>query len=405
MHDLTRSPRDVADLATSRLLAAGEPGHHPASAVVGVCAGDHRATAAVGWAELPMADAPGEPVTADMLLDFASVTKVAVTTTLAMMLVEGGQLRLEERVQRYVADFRDGAKADVTVEQLLTHTGGLQPWWPLYLQTRDRSGALGLAAALPLAASPGSAWIYSDLGMMLMGRIIEEIMGSRLDDAFAAMVASRLGISARFGPVDHRLAATSADGDTYEYRMVDTGQPYPVPFEAGDFAYWRDRPLRGEVNDGNAAHALDGVSGHAGLFATADDLLVLAGALQGGDLVGRHVLERFAEPSALNSEQAVGFRTTTLQQDGAPVRMLMHGGFTGTFLAFGVDQPVAVAGGAMRLYGTLGPIAGVDDTGASAHPAETGPAVAHLVQATTIRSIMLDAAQELLPEDRGAQRA
>lgn len=391
MPDETRSQQAVAELAASRLLAAGQPGHRPASAVVGVRSGDHRASAAAGWAALPTADAPGEPVTAEMLLDFASVTKVAVTTTLAMMLVEAGQLRLEDRVHHHVPDFRDGAKADVTVEQLLTHTGGLRPWWPLYLQTTEREDALELAAALPLADAPDRAWCYSDLGMMLVGCIIEGITGSRLDEAFSTMVASPLGITARFGPLDPRLAATSADGDTYEYRMIATGDPYPVPFEAQDFASWRDRPLRGEANDGNAAHALGGVSGHAGLFATADDLLVLAGALQDAGLVGRRVLERFAVPSALNPEQAVGFRTTTLQHGAGSVRMLMHGGFTGTFMAFGVEEPVAVAGGAMRLYGTLGAIAGVGSTGPSA-----SSTAADLVQAGTIRSIMLDAVQDLL---------
>ena len=137
--------------------------------------------------------------------------------------------------------------------------------------------------------------------------------GAGLAGAFASLVAGPLGLNARYGPVPAGRAAASADSDAYEFAMVATGRPYPVPYTTGAFAGWRDHELRGVVNDGNAAHALDGVSGHAGLFATVADLLTLGAALRAGDLGGRAVLERFAAPSAVAPDRALGFRRRVLR--------------------------------------------------------------------------------------------
>jgi hypothetical protein len=177
-------------------------------------------------------------------------------------------------------------------------------------------------------------------------------------------------------------AAASADSDAYEFGMVATGRPYPVPFTTGQFSGWRDRPLRGKVNDGNAAHALGGVAGHAGLFATVGDLLSLGAAVCGGDFIPSPVLARFAAPAAIHPEQAVGFRRGHAQVGGAVRTLLYHGGFTGTYFAFGLEDELVVAGGAMRLYGTVGPI-----------PADgRHPDVSQLVAGTDIQSVLLDAA-------------
>ena len=120
--------------------------------------------------------------------------------------------------------------------------------------------------------------------------------------------------------------------------MIASGRPYPVPFTAGQFPGWRNRPLRGEVNDGNAAHALGGVAGHAGLFATVGDLLRLGAAVRGGDFIPAPVLARFAAPVAVHPEQAVGFRRARARLGGAVLTVLYHGGFTGTYFAFGLED-------------------------------------------------------------------
>jgi CubicO group peptidase (beta-lactamase class C family) len=192
-------------------------------------------------------------------------------------------------------------------------------------------------------------------------------------------------------------AAASADSDAYEFGMIATGRPYPVPFTTGDFAGWRNYPLRGEVNDGNAAHALGGVAGHAGLFATVGDLLRLGAAVRGGDFIPAPVLARFAAPAAVHPEQAVGFRRATLHSPeriqvspppapssagaGQPRTVLYHGGFTGTYFAFALEDDLVVAGGAMRLHGTVGPIAADGPY----------PEASHLVAGAGIQCVLLEA--------------
>jgi CubicO group peptidase (beta-lactamase class C family) len=379
--------------AVGRLLALGPAAGHPASAVAGVRTAAGTTVAAGGWARLPAAGLPGEPMTRQTLLDLASVTKVAATTTLIMRLVADGQLRLEMPAHRFLPSFTGAGKDTITVEQLLTHTAGLPPWWPLYCEAGDRGAALERAQTLPLASRPGSAWSYSDLGLILAGRIVECVTTLGLADAFRRVVAEPLDLEARYGPVPAAQAAASADSDAYEFGMIATGRPYPVPFTAGTFPGWRNRPLRGEVNDGNAAHALAGVAGHAGLFATVTDLLRLGAALRSGDFVPPGVLARFAAPGPAHPGQAVGFRLARAQVDGAVLTLLYHGGFTGTYFAFGLEDELVVAGGAMRLYGTLGAI-----------PADGPPLdVSHLVAGTDIQSVLLDTALQVL--ERGSTHA
>jgi len=373
---------NFTDAAVRRLLALGGDGSHPASAVAGVRTAAGTVIAAGGWARLPALGRPGEPMTSQALLDVASVTKVAATTTLIMRLVADGQLDLQTQAHRFLPFFTGGGKDDITVEQLLTHTAGLPPWWPLYCESRSRIGALDRAQLLPLAARPGTAWCYSDLGLILAGRIIERVTTLGLAEAFAALVSEPLGLAAGYGPVPANQAATSADSDAYEFAMVATGRPYPVPFTTGQFPGWRDRPLRGEVNDGNAAHALGGVAGHAGLFATAGDLLRLGAAVRGGDFIPAPVLARFAAPAAVHPEQAIGFRRASVQAGGTTLTLLQHGGFTGTYFAIGLEEELVIAGGAMRLYGTVGPV-----------PAgQRYPDASQLVAAAGIQSVLLEAA-------------
>jgi CubicO group peptidase (beta-lactamase class C family) len=365
-----------------RLLALGGTGSHPASAIAGVRTAAGTAIAHGGWAWLPADGSGGQPMTSEMLLDLASVTKVAATTTLIMRLVAAGQLSLRAPAHDFLPSFAGPGKDDVTVEHLLTHTAGLRPWWPLYCAATDRDSALASAQALPLDCRPGTAWCYSDLGLILAGHIVERITTLSLADAFRQLVGEPLGLTAHYGPVPPGRAAASADSDAYEFGMIATGHPYPVPFTTGQFAGWRNRPLRGEVNDGNAAHALGGIAGHAGLFATVGDLLRLGAALSGDDFIPEPVLARFAAPTALHPEQAVGFRRSSLQAGGRNLTLLYHGGFTGTYFAFGLESELVVGGGAMRLYGTLGPI-----------PADGAhPDASHLVTGADIQSVLLEAA-------------
>jgi CubicO group peptidase (beta-lactamase class C family) len=185
------------------------------------------------------------------IYDLASLTKVVGLTTAVMLAVEEGRLALDAPVQRYVPEFAGEGKAAVTVRHLLVHAGGLPAWRALYKEAHSRAEAIALADTTALEAAPGARTEYSDLGAIVLTQIVERLYGERLDSLLARRV---------FGPLGMR-----------ETRFLPPAELRPriAPTEHDP---WRGRILRGEVHDENASR-LDGVSGHAGLFSTAADLL------------------------------------------------------------------------------------------------------------------------------------
>ncbi|MGD6756632.1 serine hydrolase domain-containing protein [Streptomyces sp. BH105] len=361
--------------AAAEVLESGGPGRRPAGVCLGVATPATGAVlAATGWARRADGPVPGEPMTTGTVFDLASVTKVAATTAVVMRLVAAGRLDLDAPVGRYLAGFRVGHdRAQVTAAHLLAHRSGLPPWWPLYCRTTDRETALDLAEQLPLDTPPGARRTYSDVGFMLLGRLVERVTGTGLATAFRRWVAEPLALSrTRYGPVPPDTAAVSGDGDGIEARMVETGRPYPVPCTTAEFTGWRTGPVRGAAADGNAAHALAGVGGHAGLFAPLDELLRLVSALVHDEsFVPAAVRSRFlAAADSRNPEQGLGLRRFTLDTPHGPVPMVGHDGFTGTHVSVATDRPLALALAATRLHGTRTDRAGlvpVDQLSAAAH--------------------------------------
>jgi CubicO group peptidase (beta-lactamase class C family) len=168
------------------------------------------------------------------------------------------------------------------------------------------------------------------------------------------LVLAPLGLSdtAYAHPVGSDVAASSA-GDSIEMRMVKTGVPYPVPFAVADFAGWRRKTVIGDVNDGNAFHALGGVSGHAGLFSTVGDLLALAGALAATPddetfLSSAVRREFFAEGP--DRGQALGFRRYLMPGAGGEREVVGHPGFTGTVVGWLPAEGTAIVLATNRLH-------------------------------------------------------
>jgi CubicO group peptidase (beta-lactamase class C family) len=270
-------------------------------------------------------------VTADTIYDLASLTKVVVTTTLAMMLLDEGKLDLEARVSGFLPGFAGGAKDLVTLRQLLTHSGGLQWWAPLYKDVKGQAAYLERIVAMDLAYEPGTKAVYSDLGLILLGAVIERLGGAPLDELARQRVTGPLAMK-----------------DTL-YRPPAELVPRIAPTENDP---WRGRMLRGEVHDENAA-ALGGVAPHAGLFATAADLARFASMLldegrgPGRRLVSRATVELFTERAGVPlATRALGWDTPSDETGvrsstpGAPgytaagsllsPRSFGHTGFTGT---------------------------------------------------------------------------
>lgn len=191
------------------------------------------------------------PVDPATIYDIASLTKVIGLTTACMILVDEGRLDLDAPVRAYVPEFRGPLKEGVTIRHLLTHSGGMHWWRPLFREASDRRSVLALVDTTALDTTPGARFVYSDLGAILLMQAVEHITGERIDHYLARRVFAPLGMTAtRFLPPKSwraRIAPTE----------IDTA--------------FRHRLIRGEVHDENAGR-MGGVSGHAGLFSNAVDL-------------------------------------------------------------------------------------------------------------------------------------
>ncbi|GII75104.1 hypothetical protein Sru01_00860 [Sphaerisporangium rufum] len=305
--------------------------------------------------------AGAEPMTIGTHHDLASVTKMLATTTALMRLVSGGLVGLDVPVRHYLPRFAGGD--EVTVRDLLLHRAGLWEWWPLYIaadQGGDAEAAGRLAEELPPRHRPRTARHYSDLGFVLLGRIVARASGLPLDRAVAALVTGPLGLPAtRYAAPAGTEVATGARDDRVEMAMLDTGRPYPTPYRAADFTRWRRGPVHGQVSDGNAFHALGGVSGHAGLFSTVPDLLRYAGALAGpeplGGLVRPETAREFFAPGP-DEGQSPGFRRYRLRAAGETLTVLGHPGYVGCAVGFVPGRDIALVLAANRLLVTGAPV-------------------------------------------------
>ncbi|MFO0072219.1 MAG: serine hydrolase domain-containing protein, partial [Gemmatimonas sp.] len=308
--------RAVADSLRTVLERAVAEGAFPGGyAVVGTREG---IVAEYGAGRLDSADA-ARP-TAQTVWDLASLTKVVGTTSAVMQLVANGAIALDAPVVRYLPEWTAPGATGVTVRHLLSHHAGLPAWRALYKEAESPEEAWRLVLATPLDTVPGVRFVYSDLGFILLGRLVERLSGERL---------------AAYGP--RHVFGPAGMPDT-RYLPPASWRARTAPTEQDP---WRQRKLRGEVHDENAAR-LGGASGHAGLFSTATDLARFARLyLNGGRLDGRQVLDSTAirqfttvqNPSV--SQRALGWETPTGRNSAGrrmSARAFGHTGFTGTSL-------------------------------------------------------------------------
>jgi CubicO group peptidase (beta-lactamase class C family) len=255
-------------------------------------------------------------VTADTLFDLASLTKVIATTTIAMQLVAARQLPLNAPVAFYVGEWRGQDRDRVTIADLLEHCAGFTAWSDVYRRAESRREFAHEIATMPLEYAPRSRSIYSDLGFILLGLILEGISGQSLDALF-------------------RTSLGAAD---LSYLPPKSERSRTVPTE--DDRTLRGRLLVGEVHDENAWR-LGGVAGHAGLFGTAPAVgryarLVLTTLRKATPLGEPWLLRRFLRQSTVpGSSRALGWdrmRPTSSCGRRFTPAAFGHTGFTGTSL-------------------------------------------------------------------------
>ncbi|MFE9656349.1 serine hydrolase [Micromonospora sp. NPDC006431] len=327
-----------ADLAAYLQPTADHPGYPAYTGAVVLAAKDgvivqHAAVgAAVKYAavgpppELVGVELPADqqiPMRPDTIFDMASVSKL-FTTIVTMQQVERGRVDLDAPVASYIPEFAAGGKAAVTVRMLLTHTSGLPAFTALWSKYPTPAERFAAALATPLTAPPGTRYVYSDLGLIALGVLLERVTGRPLAELVRDGVTAPLGMTdTGYNPGPERRSRIAAT----EY------QPY-----AGRGMVW------GEVHDENA-WSLGGVAGHAGIFSTAADLAVLCQALlNGGEYRGQRILRddtvramlvnynASLESAYPESDRGLGFELNKhwyMMGLSSPVAF-GHTGFTGT---------------------------------------------------------------------------
>ncbi|NKE71584.1 serine hydrolase [Candidatus Manganitrophus noduliformans] len=206
------------------------------------------------------------PMTCDTLFDLASLTKPLATAAAILILIQNDLLALTDPLSKFFPEFTFGAKREITLYHLLNHSAGLPDWRPYYQEIAEQEekdpGFLGSSAAKrkicqrvkeePLIAYPGAKSLYSDLGFILLGEVVE---------AVATEPLHRFCYRNIFSKHDCK--------ETFFIRLGRRPQAYRGRlFAATEECPWRGKVIRGWVHDDNA-YAMGGVAGHAGLFSTA----------------------------------------------------------------------------------------------------------------------------------------
>ena len=258
-----------------------------------------------------------EAMTVDTIFDIASLTKVVATTTAVMQLVDKGQVRLNDPVAKYLPQFAQDDKEDITVRMLLTHHSGLPEDLELNELWDGRGTAFAMAFAEKPIYPPGSRFLYSDVNFIVLGALVERVSGQPFDAYCVQHIFAPLGMKhTRFLPPPSwrpRIAPTQYDED--------------------------EKMLRGVVHD-PTARRMGGVAGHAGLFSTADDLSKFAQALlNGSPVLPSLAVEKMTTPQQPPTSlvlRGLGWDIdspfSSNRGELLPVGSFGHTGFTGTSL-------------------------------------------------------------------------
>lgn len=281
-------------------------------------------------------DADAARVRTDTRYDLASLTKVCATTPAVLALVADGAVSLDDPVQKWVPEFVGEGKAAVTIRHLLAHQGAVASYRGFFQELQGREDLLAAAAREDLVNEVGSVELYSDLGFMLLMAVVEAAAGEPFAEFVARRITGPLNSKATFAPTSSpAIAAAPTERDA-----------------------WRGRVVRGHVHDENA-YAMGGVSGHAGLFATADDVARYASALLAGGapILPRSLVMRATTPSGIggqgDTDRGLGFELLgawSWAGTDVPAGAFGHTGFTGTSLWCSPKHDVAVVLLSNRVY-------------------------------------------------------
>jgi CubicO group peptidase (beta-lactamase class C family) len=285
-----------------------------------------------------LGDAVREPerhaASLETIFDLASLTKPLVTGLLCARLFELGQLTLYGPVAAHLSEFDRPDKAAITIRQLLTHTSGLPAWRPLYLLANEKDQALAAIAEEPLECQPGQRVIYSDVGFIALGFLLQHLRGTSLVELARKEIFESLKLeNTFFNPTAAARTGVAAceTGNAYERDMCERD------FAGRNYSGWRTESIWGEVHDGNA-YFLGGAAGHAGLFSTVAETLRLANQFiaELSELLSADTCKLFRQnmTEGLNEARSFAWQLAATKGSTAsaslPPDAFGHTGFTGT---------------------------------------------------------------------------
>jgi CubicO group peptidase (beta-lactamase class C family) len=269
-----------------------------------------------------------EPLSEVTPFDLASLTKPLCTALLLLLLEQEGLLSLESAAGDQLEELRGGAWASTSLQALACHTSGLPAWRPLYLSATSLDEYVKLIARESREA-PAGGTLYSDLGYILLGALLERLTGKSLDRLFEERIAAPLGLE--------RIGFATGTGFFDEAAATERGNEYEraLAGAVGKSHEWRSDIIRGRPHDGNAA-AIGGVAGHAGLFGTAAAVAGIARAMMADGPLGLEPAARgkllTVAPGAGRSVGFAGACRSSSARGLLPEGAVGHTGFTGTSL-------------------------------------------------------------------------
>ncbi|MBE4910558.1 beta-lactamase family protein [Bacillus luteolus] len=258
----------------------------------------------------------------DTLFDIASLTKVVITTII-LKLISENKFSLHSTVAELLPAVTDESIGTISLQQLLTHSSGLLDWYPFYSSSEDFYNQL---VKIVSTNEKTEGVRYSDLNYMLLAEIVKESTKRSLQEALNQYI--RIPLNAKtmsYGPVVSNNVAATEFGNRIEQNMCKERNV--------SFSGWRDinLPICGQVNDGNAYYYFKGVSGHAGLFADAEDLSKIGevytnlGKLDGKEYISQSIVEQAIAKQI--GTRGLGWELSDIYPTGCG-----HTGFTGTSL-------------------------------------------------------------------------
>lgn len=283
-----------------------------------------------------------EKMTADTIFDVASLTKPIATATSIMILVEQGKLRLNDTIGRFIPEIEDEAAKRVTVQQLLTHTSGYRPDFDLGEKWTGREGMLAALKKEKLRNPAGTRFVYSDIGFIVLGEIVERVTGQNLgnfefDNLSKILKLPHTNFVTRFNlQVLASYVEKIAPTENIRGQNSYLGSTFEGDEKTGN------QILRGQVHD-PTAYRMGGVAGHAGLFSTGDDLarycqmLLNGGILDGKRIMSAQTVARMTAPYVVSEDGATrglgwDMNTSFSSNRGEffSLGSFGHTGFTGT---------------------------------------------------------------------------